>query len=76
MPDVWVLVHGVFADLRAGKISKEKAIEEISRFADLAENDDPNLFGGHPEYSQNEVDSSVIAELLRAAAERMKGGSR
>ena len=73
MPDVWVLVHGVFADLRADKISKEKAIEEISRFAELAENDDPNLFGGHPEYSQNEVDSSVIAELLRAAVERLKG---
>ena len=80
LPAAWVLVHDVFSDLRKGKITREKAIEEISKFAELAENenenDDPNLFGGPHEYFQHYVESSAIAELLRAAAERMKGDVR
>ena len=73
--DAWTLVHGVFLDLRKGAITREKAISVLEHLAERAGNDDLNLFDDHPMYIPS-GENQALAELLHAAAERVKGWSR
>ena len=68
--DAWVLTHGIFADLKSGKISLEKAKGEFRRFLRLARSDDMALF--EPETIQCEAytqagESAPLAFLLQSA---------
>ena len=73
LPDAWILVHKVFSDLRTGAITYEKAVSDIERFADRAasDEDDNSLYGPYGEYSLG-FERAALAELLRAAAKRMR----
>ena len=71
VPDVWVLTHGILADLRKGAITWEKAESELNRLADRAAEDDMNLFASSPFYNASN-ESRAVAELLRAAARRIR----
>lgn len=42
--DAWVLTHDLFADLNAGKITREKAVDELSRIEEVAKSDELALF--------------------------------
>ena len=54
--DAWVLAHGIFADLKAGKITREKAVVDLRRLLRLAQEDEFSLFDaqvvGVEDYSQ------------------------
>ena len=68
--DAWVLTHGLFADLRDGKISREKAVSELRRLLRMAKSDDPALFD--PERTRCDPyaqvgDSGALAYLLQSA---------
>ena len=74
LPDAWVLAHDLFDDLRAGIIARPKAIADLNRLAERAEQDDLTLFGNVPSYSAN-GENTALAELLRAAAKRLSEGA-
>ena len=42
--DAWVLTHDLFADLKDGKITREKALSELRRMVRLAKTDEFKLF--------------------------------
>ena len=42
--DAWVLTHNLFADLRAGKITREGAIAQLRRMVRMAQEDEFSLF--------------------------------
>ena len=42
--DAWVLTHDLFADLKDGKITREKAVSELRRMVRLAKTDEFKLF--------------------------------
>ena len=73
--DAWALGHGVFLDLRKGKINREKAASVLEHLAERAANDDLNLFNDYPMYAPS-GENQALAELLHAAAERVRGWSR
>jgi serine/threonine protein kinase len=68
--DAWVLTHDLFADLKDGKITREKAVSELRRLRRMAADDDMRLF--EPEmtrcdmYSQ-QGESAPLVYLLQAA---------
>ena len=71
LPDAWLLVHGVFSDLRKGVITAERAVGEIERIANRAAQDELELFTQYPMYSASH-ESVALAELLRTAARRIR----
>ena len=73
--DAWALGHGVFLDLRKGKINREKAASVLEHLSERAANDDLNLFNDYPMYAPS-GENQALAELLHAAAERVRGWSR
>ena len=72
--DAWVLTHDLFADLKDGKITREKAVSELRRFRRMAADDDMRLF--EPEtircemYSQ-QGESEPLVYLLQAAVSNL-----
>jgi hypothetical protein len=74
LPDAWVLVHGLFEDLRTGGITRSKAAAELDRLAERAEQDDLNLFDNLPSYTASN-EYAALGELLRAAAKRLLEGA-
>ena len=73
LPDAWILVHMVFSDLRKGAITYEKAVSDIERLAERAASDETDnaLYGPYADYSLG-FERDALAELLRAAAKRMR----
>ena len=73
LPDAWMLLHETLADLKAGRVSPEKALADIEKMAAAAENDDMELFDlyPHPFYTVN-GESGAIAELLQTGARRLR----
>ena len=64
--DAWALTHGLFADLRAGKVSREKVADEMSRMAKAAADGDMGLFDHLDAYAQA-GDGAALAYLLNSA---------
>lgn len=65
--DAWVLTHDIFADLKAGKITREKAADDLRRMARMAEQNDVSLFNAFGMYSQV-GEGMPLAYLLNSAA--------
>ena len=68
--DAWVLTHDIFADLKSGKITREKAKSDLRRILRLARADDMALF--EPEVIRCESytqvgESEPLAFLLQSA---------
>ena len=74
LPDAWVLAHSLFDDLRKGTITRTKAVAELNRLAERAEQEDQNLFDHLPLYSSSS-EYAALGELLRAAAKRLSEGA-
>ena len=70
-PSAWLLSHEIFANLRKGLVTWEKAELDLKQLAERAEQDDTNLFDRHPLYNPNVSLNKAMAELLRAAAQRI-----
>ena len=68
--DAWALTHGLFADLKAGKVSREKVSDAMSQMAKKAADGDMDLFDHLDAYSQA-GDGAVLAYLLNAAASNL-----
>ncbi len=72
MIDAFVLTRSLFVDLKAGVITKEKALSEMKRFKERAEADDFELFAGLPSGFSQCGDNAALAILFGEAMERMK----
>ena len=70
-PGVWLLSHEIFANLRKGHVTWEKAEMDLKHLAELAEQDDPNLFDRYPLFNSSVSLNKAMGELLRAAAQRI-----
>lgn len=68
--DAWVLTHNLFADLKAGKVSREKVIDELCRMARMAKNNDLELYNHLTFYSQI-GESEALAYLLFSASSNL-----
>ena len=68
--DAWVLTHDLFADLKAGKITREKAIGDLRRMVRMAQEGDSALFDakmvGNDSYMQA-GDMGPLAYLLQTS---------
>ena len=69
MPDAWVLLNGVFKDLREGAITYEKAVSTIADYAKRVHEDEDLFY--NTSYQPN-GDNDELYDLLNAAAQRMK----
>ena len=70
-PSVWLLSHEIFANLRKGLITWEKAEMDLKQLAERAEQNDPSLFDPYPLYNSSVFLNKAMAELLRAAVQRI-----
>ena len=75
LPDAWVLVHDLFVDLREGRMTRPKVVDELNRLAGRAEQDDIDLFDGLSYDYGASGENAALGELLRAAAERLAEGA-
>ena len=75
LPDAWVLVHDLFVDLRAGRMTRSKVVDELKRLAGRAEQDDLDLFDNLAYDYGASGETAALGELLRAAAERLAEGA-
>jgi len=66
--DAWVLTHGLFADLRDGKISRERALRGLREFLRKAKSDEEDVFGQDEDdpYTQT-GEPFALAWLLQSA---------
>ena len=78
--DAWVLTNGLFSDLKAGTITREKAVSELRHLLRLAKEDEFALFS--PERTHCDLytqigDSAALAYLLESAISNLtvKAGS-
>ena len=68
-----VLTHGIFEELRAGVITKEKVKAELKSLSARAKDEDSNLFSGKLEgFSSSGYDNQALAILLQNASDRIK----
>ena len=68
-----VLTHGIFEELRAGVITKEKVKAELKSLSARAKDGDSNLFSGKLEgFSSSGYDNQALAILLQNASDRIK----
>ena len=75
--DAWALTHDMFADLKSGKITREKAIDDLRQMADRAKDDDMSVFGAPELSSYNQAgDLQSLAFLLYSAASNLMAGAR
>ncbi len=68
--DAWVLAHDIFADLKAGKITRAKARDELNRKAAKVLRDDIEYPDSYMQTGENEP----LAYLLRSAASNLVTG--
>ena len=66
--DALVLTHGLFSDLKTGKITCEKMVVELRHLAQLASEDDELPL---PDEYQTIGEPAVLADLLNAAASNL-----
>ena len=71
LPDAWVLFHGVMKDLKAGRISRECAVERARTLARKAERDEIVTCEEFPNSYCPNGEPSALAFLLRQAAEKI-----
>ena len=71
MIDAWVLTHGIFDDLRVGKISNDKAIEALQSLLEQARTRPLRLFDATPGYT-SVGDVRFLIEILKEAIVRMQ----
>ena len=70
--DAWVLTHGIFEDLKSGKITREKAVESLRRLAKRVRDDDFSLFDINESAAYTQVgESAPLAHLLDAAVSNL-----
>ena len=69
--DAWVLTHGIFDDLRVGKISNDKAIEALQALLEQARTRPLRLFDATPGYT-SVGDVRFLIEILKEAIVRMQ----
>ncbi len=73
--DAWVLTHDTFADLKSGKITKEKAIDNLRRLAKMAKDDNMSIFDSESLSSYTQAgDNAPLAYLLYSAASNLVTG--
>ena len=72
--DAWVLTHDIFADLKTGKITREKASDDLHRLAKMAADDDLSLFSSLDLYNQL-GEGMPLAYLLNSAASNIVNGA-
>lgn len=72
--DAWVLTHDIFADLKTGKITREKASDDMHRLAKMAADDDLSLFSSLDLYNQV-GEGMPLAYLLNSAASNIVNGA-
>ena len=68
--DAWVLAHDIFADLKVGKITREKARDELNRKAAKVLENDIDFPDSYIQTGENEP----LAYLLRSAASNIVTG--
>jgi hypothetical protein len=77
--DAWVLTHDLFADLKAGKITREKAVDELLRIEEVAKNDELALFApvsvGYGIYSQL-GETAPLVYLIQSAISNLTSSVR
>lgn len=72
--DALVLTHGVLADLRAGRITVEKALREFRRMrSGLTEDATESPFDKGPDGFMQVGDDAVLGIMLDKAIERLRG---
>ena len=69
--DAWVLTHALFDDLKAERITPDKAAEELESLANRSEEGTFGLFRGTGGYNPN-GDSRTLNKVLRSAAQAMR----
>jgi serine/threonine protein kinase len=74
--DAWVLTHDIFASLKSGGITREKAAAELRRLARRVEEDDLYLFAANNSSYVQVGDSVPLAFLLHSAASNLVGGAK
>ena len=72
LADAWILTHTVFDDLRAGRITTEKAVESLESMAKRAETDIMGLFGLG---NSPRGDVRTLAKIIKEAAKELKARS-
>ena len=78
--DAWVLTHDIFADLKSGKITREKAIEMLRQLAKRVSEGDTSLFDAvgsdvDSSYSYMQTgDDAILEYLLNAAVSNLLTG--
>ena len=72
MFDALVLTHGIFEELRAGVITKEKAKAELKSLSARAKDEDGTLFSGKLEGFTSNGENQALAILLQNASDRIK----
>ncbi len=73
MIDAFVLTQGIFADLKEGVVSREKAKAELGRLYKLAKKeDDESLFSGLPDSYSSSGEYKALAMLFKDALKRLK----
>jgi serine/threonine protein kinase len=75
--DAWVLTHDLFADLKAGKVTREKVVGDLRRLLKLADEDELALFDskmvGVLSYTQI-GETEPLVYLLRTAVSNLTTG--
>jgi len=67
-----VLTHEIFADLKAGKITREKAVDDLLLLAKRADDDDISLFDADSLFSYTQAgESAPLAYLLHSAVSNL-----
>ena len=71
--DAWVLTHDIFADLKSGKITREKAIGGLRQLAKRVKEGDVGLFDAAgsdiaSSYSYTQTGEDMVLELLLNSA--------
>jgi hypothetical protein len=72
MVDALVLTHDIFADLKAGIITRAKAHSQLMELFIRAKRDDLDLFAGMPDVYTPSGENDALAILLRNAAKNLK----
>ena len=73
--DAWVLTHKIFADLKSGKIARNKAIEELRLLAKKAKDNDLTMFDTSNPFYMQVGESAPLAYLLDSAVSNLVTGA-
>ena len=74
--DAWVLTHGIFEDLKSGKITREKAVESLRRLTKRVRDDDISLFEINEDATYTQAgENAPLAYLLDSAISNLVIGA-